>query len=82
VHALKWKEEIQGKTRAYGLLWNVRTSSCHCPESINFPVSDSNYNSLSHCHLQSSLQLEDCSAKARPSSSLPKSFVMEMSFGI
>lgn len=47
-----------------------------------FPISYSNYNSFSHRHLQSSLQLEDCSAKARPSSSLPKSFVMEMSFGI
>lgn len=47
-----------------------------------FPISYSNYNSFPHCHLQSSLQLEDCSAKARPSSSLPKSFVMEMSFGI
>lgn len=47
-----------------------------------FPISYSNYNSLSHCHPQSSLQLEDCSAEARPSSSLLKSFVMEMSFGI
>lgn len=47
-----------------------------------FPISYSNYNSFPHCHLQCSLQLEDCSAKARPSSSLPKSFVMEMSFGI
>ena len=70
-------------TRAYEFPWNARRTSLTTDwNRLIFPISYSNYNSFSQCHLQSSLQLEDCSAKASPSSSLPKSFVMEMSLGI